>query len=67
MLGNQWPMLLAGGFSVIAGFAYVIAALGDDPKLNRLVLYTLTGGLEFIVQAWLITRRRRLTTLPAGA
>jgi uncharacterized membrane protein HdeD (DUF308 family) len=68
LLGNQWPMLLAGGFSVIAGFAYVIAATGGDPKLNRLVLYTATGGIEFVVQAWLISRRRRrLTTLAAGA
>jgi hypothetical protein len=26
-LGNQWPMLLAGGVSMIAGVAYIIAAL----------------------------------------
>jgi len=67
LLGNQWPMLLAGGFSVIAGIAYVIAATGGHPKLNWLVIYTATGGAEFVVQAWLIARRRRVTTMPAAA
>ena len=57
--GNQWPMLLAGGFSVIAGVAYVIASTGADPQLDPLVLYTATGGIEFVVQAWLLARRRR--------
>jgi len=66
LLGNQWPMLLAGGFSVIAGIAYVIAATGGHPKLNWLVIYTATGGAEFVVQAWLIARRR-VTTMPAAA
>jgi uncharacterized membrane protein HdeD (DUF308 family) len=65
-LGNQWPMLLAGGFSVIAGVAYVIAAAGGEPKLRWLVLYTATGGAEFVIQAGLLARRRRRQTgLPA--
>jgi uncharacterized membrane protein HdeD (DUF308 family) len=53
--GNQWPMLLAGGVSVIAGFAYVIAATGADPMLNVLAIYAATGGTDF----WLRARRRR--------
>jgi len=68
LLGNQWPMLLAGGASVIAGAAYVIAATGENPKLRWLVLYTATGGAEFVIQAWLLSRRRRrLTAMPAGS
>ena len=67
LLGNQWPMLLAGGGSVIAGVAYVIASLGGNPKLGWLVLYTGTGGAEFVIQAWLLLRRRRrLTTMSVG-
>ena len=66
LFGNQWPMLLAGGGSVIAGVAYVIAAIGENPKLGWLVLYTATGGAEFVIQAWLLLRRRRrLTTMSA--
>jgi uncharacterized membrane protein HdeD (DUF308 family) len=58
LLGNQWPMLLAGSVSVIGGISYVIAATGSDPKLRWLVIYTATGGVEFVIQAWLLLRRR---------
>ena len=62
-LGNQWPMLLAGGFSIVAGIAYIILSRGADPKLMPLVLYTATGGVDFVIQAWLLARRRhRLAT-----
>ena len=59
VLGNQWPMLLAGGVSIIAGIAYLMLSAGDDPKLRPLAIYTATGGIEFVVQAWLLMRRRR--------
>jgi uncharacterized membrane protein HdeD (DUF308 family) len=59
LLGNQWPLLLAGGLSIVAGIAYLILSAGHDPKLRPLVLYTATGGVEFVVQAWLLERRRR--------
>jgi len=58
-LGKQWPMLLAGGVSVIFGLAYIIAAAGDQPRLDMLVLYAATGGLDFILEALLLARRRR--------
>lgn len=64
LLGNQWPMLLAGSVSIIAGVAYLMLSAGDDPKLRPLAIYTATGGIEFVVQAWLLRRRRRrLATL----
>jgi uncharacterized membrane protein HdeD (DUF308 family) len=67
-LGWQWPMLLAGGVSVIAGFAYVLASTGTNPQLDMLVIYAATGGIDFVIEAWLLARRRRrLTTLPAPA
>jgi uncharacterized membrane protein HdeD (DUF308 family) len=58
-LGNQWPMLLAGGFSIVAGIAYVILSASNAPRLMPLVIYTLTGGIEFVIQAWLLARRQR--------
>jgi uncharacterized membrane protein HdeD (DUF308 family) len=66
-LGNQWPLLLANGVSVIGGVAFVLAAVtADDPKLRMLAIYAATGGTEFVIQAWLLARRRRrLATLPA--
>jgi uncharacterized membrane protein HdeD (DUF308 family) len=65
-LGTQWPMVLAGGVSMIAGVAYVMVAAGGDPKLRALTIYAATGGIDFVVQAWLLARRRhRLSAVPA--
>jgi uncharacterized membrane protein HdeD (DUF308 family) len=58
-LGNQWPLLLANGVSVIGGVAFLIAAAVGQPKLGMLAIYAATGGTEFVIQAWLIARRRR--------
>jgi uncharacterized membrane protein HdeD (DUF308 family) len=65
-LGNQWPLLLAGIGSVGFGIAYVIASTATDPMLNMLAIYAAGGGIDFLVQAWLLARhRRRLATVPA--
>ena len=64
-LGNQWPMLIAGSFSIIAGVTYLVLSAGDNPRLRVIVLYTATGGVEFVVQAWLLARRRRRLANPA--
>jgi hypothetical protein len=38
-LGNQWPLLLANGVSVIGGVAFVLAAVAAaDPKLRMLAI-----------------------------
>ena len=64
-LGNQWPLLLANGVSVIAGVAYIAASTGDNPKLSMLAIYAATGGAEFTVQAWLLARRQRCSATAA--
>jgi uncharacterized membrane protein HdeD (DUF308 family) len=59
-LGNQWPLLLANGVSVIGGIAFVTAAIAaDSPHLSMLSIYAATGGTEFVIQAWLLARRNR--------
>ena len=64
--GLQLPMLLAGVGSVSFGIAYVIASTGTDPMLNMLAIYAATGGIDFLVQAGLLARRRRrLAPVPA--
>jgi len=66
-LGNQWPLLLANGVSVFAGIAFLAAALtAANPMLSMLAIYAATGGTEFVIQAWLIARRRRRSAAPAG-
>jgi uncharacterized membrane protein HdeD (DUF308 family) len=64
--GLQLPMLLAGGVSVIGGVAFIIASTGADPMLSMLSIYAATGGIDFIVQAYLLVRRnRRPAVVPA--
>jgi uncharacterized membrane protein HdeD (DUF308 family) len=58
-LGKQWPLLLANGVSVIAGVAFIIAAVVGHPNQGMLAIYAATGGVEFLIQAWLLGRRRR--------
>ena len=58
-LGKQWPMRLAGGVSTILGVAFIIASAGTAPKLSMLALYAAAGGVDFVIQAWLVARRRR--------
>jgi uncharacterized membrane protein HdeD (DUF308 family) len=58
-LGNQWPMVLAGIGSVGFGIAFVIASTGTDPALTMLAIYGAGGGIDFLVQAWLLARRQR--------
>ena len=57
--GKQWPMRLAGGFSVIFGLAFLASAANGNPRLSMVVVYAATGGIDFIIQAWLLARRRR--------
>jgi uncharacterized membrane protein HdeD (DUF308 family) len=67
-LGNQWPLLIAGGGSVVFGVMYLVLATTDRPTLRMLAAYAIGGGIEFVIQAWLLARRRpRFTTMPAPA
>ena len=63
--GLQVPMLLAGAGSVIFGIAFVIGSLGTNPMLNMVAIYAAGGGIEFVIQAGLLVRRRRLAAVPA--
>jgi uncharacterized membrane protein HdeD (DUF308 family) len=66
-LGNQWPMLVAGGLSSLVGVFYVGQAVGGDPKLDVLSVYAAGGGAFFVIQALLLVRRRRASTAAAAA
>jgi hypothetical protein len=57
-------MLLAAVGSVGFGIAYIIASTSADPMLNMLAIYAAGGGIDFVVQAWLLARRRRLAAVP---
>lgn len=58
-LGKQWPMLIAGGLSVLVGFSYIAQAVGSKPSLAVLSIYATGGGVFFIAQAGLLAVRGR--------
>jgi uncharacterized membrane protein HdeD (DUF308 family) len=61
LLGKQWLMRIAGVGSIFFGVAYLIASTGANPKLSTLAIYAAGGGIDFVIQAGLLARRRRQT------
>ena len=58
-LGGQWPMILSGALSVLAGGGFVASAAGSDPALGGLGGYALLGGIFFLVSAIRLSRTRQ--------
>ncbi|MGC5166469.1 hypothetical protein [Luteimicrobium sp. DT211] len=50
-LGGQWPMILSGGISVLAGAGFVAMAGGADPTFTALAGYATLGGVFFLASA----------------
>jgi uncharacterized membrane protein HdeD (DUF308 family) len=55
-LGGQWPMILSGAISVLAGGSFVVMASGDDASLASLAGYAALGGIFFAVSALRLQR-----------
>lgn len=56
-LGGQWPMILSGGLSVLAGASFIVMASAGDPTLANLAGYATVGGIFFLVSAIRLARR----------
>ena len=50
-LGGQWPMVLSGGLSVLAGAAFVAQSGSPSASLTSLAGYATLGGVFFLVSA----------------
>jgi uncharacterized membrane protein HdeD (DUF308 family) len=50
-LGGQWPMILSGGISVLAGSSFILQATKDGASLVNLAGYAVLGGVFFLVSA----------------
>ncbi|MGK3208565.1 hypothetical protein [Amycolatopsis sp. MEPSY49] len=50
-MGGQWPMILSGGISVLAGANFIIGASGANPSLSNVAGYAVLGGIFFLVSA----------------
>jgi hypothetical protein len=49
--GGQWPMILSGGISTLAGTAFILMAAGADAKPSAVAGYAVVGGIFFLVSA----------------
>ncbi|TDD45728.1 hypothetical protein E1263_38085 [Kribbella antibiotica] len=50
-LGGQWPMIVSGGISVLAGLSFIVGASAADPSLTNIAGYAVLGGIFFLVSA----------------
>ncbi|WP_030436752.1 hypothetical protein [Actinoplanes subtropicus] len=50
-LGGQWPMILSGGISTLAGTSFILQAAADGASLRSLAGYALLGGIFFLTSA----------------
>ncbi|MER6767599.1 hypothetical protein ABT266_46180, partial [Amycolatopsis sp. NPDC000746] len=50
-MGGQWPMILSGGISVLAGANFILSAGAPNPPLAAVAGYAVLGGIFFLVSA----------------
>jgi hypothetical protein len=50
-MGGQWPMIVSGGISVLAGTSFVAQAAAADAALRNLAGYAVFGGIFFLISA----------------
>ena len=50
-MGGQWPMIISGGISVLAGGSFVAGAAAADPTLTNAIGYAIPGAIFFLVSA----------------
>ena len=67
--GGQWPMILSGAQSALAGTFFIHAASGDKlPGIVDIAPYAAFGAFYFLVAAvWLSVKDLRRGTVGAGA
>ncbi|MEV5712732.1 hypothetical protein AB0L41_02480 [Amycolatopsis mediterranei] len=58
-LGGQWPMILSGAISVLAGASFIFQATKDGASLTALAGYATLGGVFFLVSALRLGRGRK--------
>ncbi|MEU4536024.1 hypothetical protein AB0G15_14290 [Streptosporangium sp. NPDC023825] len=50
-MGGQWPMIISGGVSVLAGASFVAGASAANPTLINAAGYAIPGGIFFLISA----------------
>ncbi|MEV0614749.1 DUF308 domain-containing protein [Nonomuraea sp. NPDC050404] len=50
-MGGQWPMIISGAISVLAGASFILGAAAPDPTLTNAAGYAIPGGIFFLISA----------------
>ncbi|MEU7752301.1 hypothetical protein AB0B57_04665 [Micromonospora sp. NPDC049101] len=50
-MGGQWPMIISGGISVLAGGSFIAGASAADPSLTNAAGYAIPGAIFFLIAA----------------
>jgi uncharacterized membrane protein HdeD (DUF308 family) len=50
-MGGQWPMIISGGLSVLAGGSFIAGASADNPSLSNAAAYAIPGAIFFLIAA----------------
>jgi uncharacterized membrane protein HdeD (DUF308 family) len=50
-MGGQWPMIISGGVSVLAGGSFLAGASAADPMLTNAAGYAIPGAIFFLIAA----------------
>lgn len=60
-LGGQWPMILSGGQSMLAGGAFIFMAHSPAIGINSLAGYAAFGSFYFLIAAIRLSKTKRTT------
>jgi len=58
-LGGQWPLIISGGVSVLAGSAFLAQGLQGAATVTSIAGYATLGGVLFLVSAIRLSRAAR--------
>ncbi|MEU5870419.1 hypothetical protein AB0A73_02545 [Glycomyces sp. NPDC047369] len=58
-LGGQWPQILSGAISTLAGTGFILQSGGDAAALTGLAGYATVGGLFFLASAIRLHRKAK--------
>ncbi|MEU4427191.1 hypothetical protein AB0F81_41760 [Actinoplanes sp. NPDC024001] len=62
-MGGQWPMIISGGISTLAGASFLASASAADPALTSAIGYAIPGAIFFLIAA---VRLGRAASQPSG-
>ena len=58
-LGGQWPMIISGTISVLAGILFIVNAGVHHPTLTSAIGYAIPGAIFFLISAVRLGRRAK--------